>query len=526
MKAPLVARWRPRLFPETAVVAFLVLGSGVGSLLLGQDANTDLHRYRFYIGYAFVHGRLDYDLVPAGLGTFLNPVLDSIHYLGIARLPPRVLGFLLGALQGLNPALVFLMARRLLVRGPGAFTLALLVGTLAATGATARSLLGTTMGDTTASIPLLLSLLLVLGRWEASHERAGARLWLGAGFLAGVSVGLKLTMGPPALALGALIALRVLRRHLRIGAAVAFLGGAVLGFLATAGHWCWMLWERFGNPLFPFANQVFRSPYLPAEAIRDPRWAIQGPWDLVAMPVLMALGATSRLQEIPFRDARFLFVLVAAGGWLSLRWLGSRAPLPPGQRDLWAFFLMAYLAWMTVFFYYRYAPVLEFLAPLVFVILAQACFPRVVRPLVLVASACLLLFSSVGSWQRHAWWDRWWRVTLPAQAYESDSLVLLTSPLNSFLVPYFPERTRFVGLEWVGSARLDDLVTATLGSHKGTLMVLASVDERLEAESLKRYALTVTDDCGVVRTGAGRKLLCRVVRPAGAQPRALPARLP
>ena len=93
----------------------------------------------------------------------------------------------------------------------------------------------------------------------------------------------------------------------------------------------------------------------------------------------------------------------------------------------------------------------------------------------------------------------------PAQAYEADSLVLLTSPLNSFLVPFFPEKTRFVGLEWVGSSRLDDLVTATLGSHRGTLMVLSSVDEHLTAESLKRYALTVTDDCGVIRTGFGRK---------------------
>ena len=36
-------------------------------------------------------------------------------------------------------------------------------------------------------------------------------------------------------------------------------------------------------------------------------------------------------------------------------------------------------------------------------------------------------------------------------------------------------------------------------------MVLASVDERLTAESLNRYALTVTDDCGVIRTGTGKK---------------------
>jgi hypothetical protein len=75
-----------------------------------------------------------------------------------------------------------------------------------------------------------------------------------------------------------------------------------------------------------------------------------------------------------------------------------------------------------------------------------------------------------------------------------------------------------VGLEWVGSRRFDDLVTATLGSHKGTFMVLASVDERLEAQSLKRHALTVTNECGVIRTGAGKKLLCRALRSTGAQP--------
>jgi hypothetical protein len=237
----------------------------------------------------------------------------------------------------------------------------------------------------------------------------------------------------------------------------------------------------------------------------------------------MALGETSRLQEIPFRDARFLFVFVAACGWLSLRWLGKRAPLPPGQRNLMAYVLMAYGAWLATFYYYRYASILEFLAPLVLVILVQALLPRVGRPPLFAAGAALLVFSSVGSWQRQDWSDRWWRVTLPAQAYEKDSLVLLTKPGNSFLVPFFPERTRFVGLEPVGSSRLDDLVTATLRSHQGTFMVLASTDERPTTESLRRYALAVTDDCGVIRTGFGRKVLCRVVRAAGAAPRVSPA---
>jgi hypothetical protein len=521
--APAVSRRRPRLSPAATVVALLILGSGVESLRLGQDANTDLHRYRFYIGYAFVHGRLGFDLVPAALGTFLNPTLDAFHYLGITHLPPRLFGFLLGALQGLNPALVFLLARRLFDRGPGSGALAALVGVLAATGPTAHSLLGTTMGDTTASIPFLLSLLVALGDRETPDERRGALAWLGAGLLAGASVGLKLTLGPFLVVLGALVVLMAVRRRVRVGAALAFFAGTVLGFAAFGGAWCWRMWERFGNPFFPFANQIFRSPYLPAEAIRDPRWVASGPWDLLATPFSMALGDTSRLQEIPFRDARFLFVLVAALGWLCLRWLGKRAPLPSGQRDVLALVSMAYGAWLTVFYYYRYAAILEFLAPLVLVILVQALFPKAGRPLLFATGAALLLFTSVGSWQRQDWSDRWWRVTLPAQANETDSLVLLTKPGNSFLVPFFPGTTRFVGLEPVGSSRLDDLVTAAVGSHKGTLMVLASADERPAAESLSRYTLTVTDDCGVIRTGTGKKVLCRVVRSSRAQLEGSPA---
>jgi hypothetical protein len=511
---------------DAVVVAMLILGSGVGSLMLGQDTNTDLHRYRFYNGYAFVHGRLDYDLVPAALGTFLNPTLDSLHYLGIAHLPPRLFGFLLGALQGLNPALVFLLACRLLARAPGSGTLAVLVGVLAATGPTARSLLGTTMGDTTASIPLLLALLLVLGDRETQDPPRGAPAWLGAGLLAGAAVGLKLTMAPYLIALGALLAVRVLRRRARALTVPAFAAGSGLGFAAFAGLWCWRLWERFSNPLFPFANQIFRSPYLPAEAIRDPRWVAQGPLDLVATPLAMALGETARLQEIPFRDARFLLVLVAGLGWLLLRGLGRRTPLAPGQRDLLAYVVVGYGTWMAAFYYYRYASILEFLAPLALAILVQALLPRARTPLLVAAAAAVLLTTSVGSWQRQAWSDRWWRVSLPAQAHVEDSLVLLTRPLNSFLVPFFPEKTRFVGLEWVGSLRIDDRVIATLGSHKGPLMVLASVDERLSSDRLRRYALTVTDDCGVIRTGTGKRLLCRVVRSAAPPPGDSPANRP
>ncbi len=92
----------PRISVELIVSLVLILTSGAAAVLQGQDANIDLYRYRLYIGYAFVHRRLDLDLTPASLGTFLNPVLDAFHYLGIVHLPPRIFGFLLGASPGLE----------------------------------------------------------------------------------------------------------------------------------------------------------------------------------------------------------------------------------------------------------------------------------------------------------------------------------------------------------------------------------------------------------------------------------------
>jgi hypothetical protein len=277
------------------------------------------------------------------------------------------------------------------------------------------------------------------------------------------------------------------------------------------------MWERFSNPLFPLANNIFRSPYLPAEAIRDLRWVAQGPLDYLTPPLQMAVGATSRLQEIPFRDARFLLVLLFGLVWLGLRLVGKRPSLPPGQRHLLVYVLVAYLTWLFAFYYYRYAAVLEYLAPLVLVILVPAVLRRFGRPVLLLIGVFLLLFTSVGSWGRHGWRDQWWRMKLPALAHVPNNLVLVDSSLNSFVIPYFPEHTRFAGLEGTGSDRIEEQLAELVASHDGTLMVLVSWGQPAQSRNLIRFALTATDDCERIRTGKGKKLLCRLVR-ASAKP--------
>lgn len=507
-----------RIPMEAALAALLVVGSGIAALLKGQDANIDLYRYRFYVGYAFVHGRLDQDLAPAALSTYLTPVLEAFHYLGVANLPPRVFSFLLGSLQGMNAVLVLLLARVALPEHRDRRLLAILAALLAATGPTARSLLGTTLGDTTASLPALLALLVALRAFGRPNGAKGAMPLALAGLCAGAAVGLKLTMATAMVALGVLVAWGLASRLISIGAALASLGGVVLGYLAVAGYWCHELWLRFGNPLFPFMNQVFRSPYLPAAAIRDLRWKAHGLVDYLRPPFDMARGINERLQEIPFRDLRFLLVLLALLAWLALRVTGRRQALPAAGRGLLAYFLAGYAVWALAFYYYRYASVLEFVAPLVLVVLIQAAFPAQARVLLVGATVLVLLTSSVGSWGRLAFGERWFNVRLPPEASEADSLVLLDSPISSFLIPYFPRQTRFAGLEGTGSARLDDLVAARIAAHKGSIFWLVSRGRPEASARPEPFGLSVTDDCGLIRTGEGRWALCRVARAPGPRP--------
>ncbi len=41
--------------------------------------------------------------------------------------------------------------------------------------------------------------------------------------------------------------------------------GITLAFALTAGPWMALMFERYGNPLFPYFNDVFRSPWADPE---------------------------------------------------------------------------------------------------------------------------------------------------------------------------------------------------------------------------------------------------------------------
>src|SRR6266851_7095367 len=95
------------------LLAAMLLAGTASVVLLRQDVNWDLQNYHFYNAWAFVHGRLGWDLAPAQLQTFHNPLLDLPFYgMVAADWRPRLIGFVMALPAGIG---AFFLARIVLL---------------------------------------------------------------------------------------------------------------------------------------------------------------------------------------------------------------------------------------------------------------------------------------------------------------------------------------------------------------------------------------------------------------------------
>ena len=511
------------------LIASAVVCLGGLSLAQGQDINFDLLNYHYYDGYAFLNGRTFRDIAPAGSQSFQPPLMHVFHYLGIAHLPPRVFGFLLGTIHGLNVPLLFALGLAVVPRDDPrtARSVAIVAAVIGSLGPAAVSLLGTTFGDNLVSIPALLSLLLLLRDARDGSGPPSPRLVLAAGVLAGAATGLKLTMAPYHLALVAAAGL-VFRRGGSFAKWLAvFLLGSLLGFAPTGGFWDLQLALRFGNPVFPFANGVFRSEYQSLENFRDSRFLARSAYDVVRPFVDSALGRSDRFLEIGMRDARLLLVLAAALACLVL-WAGAlagserrerRPVFAVRERAFFAWWLTAYLAWALAFYNYRYAALLEFTAPLVLFVLMRRLVPARLQ-LRAVAVAALLIISTTRSesWGRRPWRTPWLGLPVPPLGLQADSMILMVGQPSAFAAPSFRPDARFVHLTAVerfqAPAKWNPLVEEAVRAHRGPLLLLSNFEfSRAECEArAEALGLRTTPRCEPIRNGSLRFRLCELER--------------
>lgn len=450
-----------------ALAGLLVVGAAY-SLYIGTDANFDLKNYHLYAPHAWLHDLYLRDVAPAKQHSFHNPFGDLPLHALVAGLNdrPRLIAVLLALPYGLAAWLVLQIALRTLRLGwPGdparvRWPLALLATLLGATGAATRGTVGSSMNEIPIAACFLAAILVVVRRLEA--DRARPLALAAAGLLIGVAGGLKMSAAPHGLAIGLGLFALLLAGRVRAAEFLASGAGVVAGLLVSLGPWAWYLADTFGNPLFPYFNHVFASPWVEALPYADTRFLPPTLAERLAMPFAWALQRGTIASEVRFRDPRLaltLVLLALAGLALALRRLrgaeAARAMAGAPDPRLWPAFgflaiyvVACFLVWANSFAIYRYLVPIELVAgPLV--LLCLRLLLRTPRPTLAAAAAVLVLAVATTApqyWGRVRPGERFVDVVLPA--LPEDALVVTVGDLPlSYLAPFLPASTRFVAVD-------------------------------------------------------------------------------
>ncbi len=446
------------------VVLCTPLAFGILSIFMGQDASWDLKNYHYYNAYAFLNDRWLRDIAPAQIQSFYNPTVDVPFYFLLERLDPRVYGFLIGTLHGINfSLLVCLAAKMVRIISPlcrFAFILA-----LSATGVFAAGFigqLGTVYHDNTVSLFFLCALLIIVSWYTKIVESSGSKCLVVlcvAGFIAGAGVGLKYTLAPYAVGLCAAFLCTPTRMSRRLLLCFCFGSGVMVGVLVTAGHWMAFLWSEFQSPLFPYLNNIFQSSFAPEVPFTDDRYKPRGWLEAAFYPIVFAINPSS-VSPLYFRDLRFAILLIGLVILLDCHVLGTRNPrIKPhpvalvdrvtGSYLIWVV-IITYLLWLRAFSLYRYLVGLELIVPLAFLVVFDRLPLARWKRTALTGTSMVLILSTLSpqAWWRQQWANEFFGVKVPEISKPAETVILIAglSPL-SYVIPAFPPDVRFIRVE-------------------------------------------------------------------------------
>ena len=473
---------------ETAACALGPLIGVVVALLAGQETSWDFRNYHWYNAYSLLTWRYEQDMAVAHHATYNNPVLDIPYFLVGNALPPALTLALLGAVEGLNFSLLYLIARRVFAgfEAPAARLAALATAAIGFLGGMSFLLIATTYYDNVVSLFVLAALLELLKLRESAppggHSAPlthGAR----AGLLIGAASALKLTVMPFAVGiLAAALAMRSAGRSKAVLLASLAAAGAA-SFLMIGGPWMLHLWHATGNPLFPYFNNLIGSPLLASGTYQDAAFIPQSLWQAIAFPFLF-IADPRTISDALFPDYKVPIaycVLLLSVPLMTLR----RPPERPFTDDnalriLVVFSVTSYVLWLAIFAIYRYIVVLEMLAPLVVVAVIGRwpLGPRLRGAICLGLAAAALAGTTLSFGDRTRPGSKLVEVGVPPIPSPASTVAILTGeqPVG-FLIPSFPPEISFVRIDgFLTSAevpsRLRSDALARIAAHKGDLFVL------------------------------------------------------
>jgi hypothetical protein len=369
-----------------------------------------------------------------------------------------------------------------------------LAGTLlGVSGVGAYGQTGTTTHEMTTAALMMLSFMLCIIALKNNKGRCYFYIRL-AGFVAGVTVGAKLTAIAFAIAIFSGITLLVLMDRTRYSPTILlhFAGASILGVLLAGGYWHYFLWHHYDSPLFPFYNKFIKSPYFEPIDL--------GVWKMRATTLKQLLVYPFQLSQIdrPFKeemfsDPRLMLGFIAAMTLFifnSIKLIKQHTSSNNANADfnlnnstvkltLASIWLVAYFVWAYLQGIYRYASFLEACSGIV--VVAALYETRLHTRWIAVILLCIAPLSIYCTHYLH-----WGRIRYGLSTFEihppainSNALVIMLSgrPM-SYVIPFFPIETKFVSPQNNFNAikysnKLQQKINQTIKYWDGPLYVMA-----------------------------------------------------
>lgn len=493
---------------------FFAVAAAIGASSFSVDGTSDLGNYHLYNGFMALHNRKTLDIFPAQLQTAYFYGLDTFYYLIFLSFNdwPVVINLLLSIPYSVAALAIFFIAR--LFAKPS-FRWPVLISAAAAvfglTGASTFATLATTLSEVIPGLAILIA----LARWITLEKADRNTVWtaLGAGGVAGFSVGLKLTEAPLFVGMALAIAVRyAIGKRSAFWEAFAFGVAGLIVFAALDGAWMWGNAEAYGNPIFPYMNNLFQSDLVAPEPWTDRRFLPKTPAMALFYPAYWAFQRSSDVSELLMRDPRILLgcvsalIIVLGFAW---RWLRNRTVPPIGSLEslglsLAIMFLVSYALWEKSWSIYRYLAVQEALSGVLVLAALPTAFGTRSKPWLMSGLFALLVIATLRTteypdWHRLPRGPQAISVQLPPLERNAMVLFLDDSPY-AFAVLSMPESARVIGvnnnLVHPGNpGRLWTIIDAAVRDHQGPLW---GVEDPYDHPSVADVSLT---SLGLARDG-------------------------
>jgi Glycosyltransferase family 87 len=484
--------------------------------VFGKEMAGDLLHYHFYSGFSALNDRFEQDYFAAGPVSYFNPYVYVPFYVLVKlNLPALAVGTILAIVHSAVLWLTYELACRV---SPSEhrkerFFFGLCVTVLVFMNPVLLQQIGSSFSDITTTV-------LVLGGWlllVQSILRPRIKLVIFAALLLGIATALKPTNGLYAVAACFLVAFMPLPIVGRIRALLYFGATGAASFALTVAPWSFRLARRFGNPLFPFLNNVFKSPEIPIASSKHYRFIPESVTDALLRPFAMTGTDNMIAEELAAPDVRYAFLLVVflisviAWIWRSSRHTAIPLTTPADKSATRALtglgfgFTFAWIVWLdnsgNIRYFLPMASVSTVLAvALLFRLLANHTFGRNgILLALLVAQGIALVLGTEYRWNQAPWEGHWFNVEVPEKLASQPNLYLsIGAQSNSFIVPFLAKGSgviNFAGGYALGPDGANaSRVRAMIARSTPHLRVLVAGDQLYADSALRAPRLSEVDD--------------------------------